>query len=293
MVEYDVIVVGSGISGMSASIYLKRAGLSVLVIEGDTPGGQLNKAGFIENYPGYSSVRGSDLAGSIFNQVLELEVDYLYDAVTLIDYEKREVSTEEITYTYQYLIIATGRRERKLGLPFEEEYIGRGISFCATCDGALYKGENVVVVGGGNTALSDVIYLSNIVHQVTLIYRGTQLRAEDTLVRRLDDMSNVSVIYEKEISSYLIKDGKLCGVCLNDGEKIDCDGVFLAIGSVPNSELFSGKKRDGYIEVDSNNRTSIEFVYAIGDVVNKGVYQLVTASCDGIIAASDIIKNIG
>ena len=290
MEEYKVIVIGAGISGISCAIYLKRAGISTLLIESNAPGGQLNKIDTIENYPGYEKVNGSDLAMSLYSQAMNADISFVSDEIKKIDYEKKIVITENYEYTFTYLVFATGRRERLLNLNHEEEFFGRGISLCATCDGSFYRNQDVMVVGGGNSAVSEVLYLSNICHHVYLVYRKNTLRAEDILKKRLSLKKNVTVLYDEEIERYLYDSEKINGVMLKSGKQINVSGIFLAIGSIPNSELFIGKKKDGYIVVDENGKSSIPYVYACGDVIFKEVYQLVTASHDGVMVANDIIK---
>lgn len=293
MDKYNTIILGAGISGISCAIYLKRAGLSTLIVESGVPGGQLNKASVIENYPGYTSINGSDLSIVLLEQLTNNKVDIIYDEVSSIDYDKKQVKIGSKDYLYQNLVFATGRRERLLGIENEELLIGRGISLCATCDGALYKNKDVIVVGGGSSAVSEAIYLSNIVDKVYLIYRGNELRAEEVLKDRIREITNIEVIYERTVTDYLVDEEKLIGVRLDNGEKIKASGVFLAIGHLPNSELFIGNKTDGYIEVDEYGETSCDSVYACGDVINKEVYQLVTASSEGVLVASSIIRRSG
>lgn len=291
MVEYNTIILGAGISGISCAIYLKRAGIKTLIIENNAPGGQLNKIDKVENYPGYVSVDGFQLASNLMEQMDQYDVDIISDEVLKIDYDKRIVYLNERAYSYQHLVFATGRREKLLGLENEESFIGKGISFCATCDGALYKDQDVVVVGGANSAVSEAIYLANICHKVYLIYRKNELRAEEILVGRLNKFSNVEVIYESNVSEYLVSDEKISGVKLDNGCEIEASCVFLAIGQIPNSELFNGDKDNGYIVVNNYGQTSLEDVYACGDVIAKEVYQLVTASSEGVVVATSIIKN--
>lgn len=286
--EYDVIVIGAGISGVSCSIYLKRAGLNVLLIENNMVGGQLNKIDVIENYPGYKSINGFDLAMNLLEQVSDIDMNT--GDISKIDYDKKEIVIGEDKFCYKYLVFATGRREKLLDIENEKDYIGRGISLCATCDGAIYKEKDVIVVGGGNTAVSEAIYLSNICSTVTLIYRKDVLRADNILVERLNSRDNINVIYNSNVKDYVIKDKKIVGVKLDNGNIIDCNGVFLAIGSIPNSELFVGNKEDDYIIVDSNYKTSINDVYACGDVIKKEFYQLITASSEGASVANSIIN---
>lgn len=290
MKEYKVIILGAGISGLSSAIYLERAGIDTLVVENNVPGGQLNKIDIIENYPGISSVTGSELALSLLEQVKKQ--NFLYDDIKGIDYDEKIIYFESVSYKYEYLVFATGRRERLLGLDNEEEYIGRGISLCATCDGALYKDKEVIVIGGANSAVSEAIYLSNICKKVTLIYRKEVLRADNILKSRISKVDNIDIIYNEEIVNYLIADDKIRGVELKSGNQVLCDCVFLAIGSIPNSELFVGVKDNDYIIVDENYETSISNVYACGDVIKKKLYQLITASSEGASVADSIIKKI-
>lgn len=290
MVEYNTIIIGAGISGISCAIYLKRAGIQTLILENSMPGGQLNKASVIENYPGYVSIGGTELSMMLLEQIQNYDVDLVYDDVSKIDYDKKIITVGDTKYSYKHLVFATGRRERTLELKNEEKWLGRGISLCATCDGALYKEKDVIVIGGGSSAVSEAIYLSNICHKVYLIYRGSNLRAEEILKERIERISNIEIIYEGIVSSYWVEDDKLNGVCLDNGMKIKASCVFLAIGHIPNSELFIGDKNSGYIKVNEAGETSINDVYACGDVIDKNVYQLITSSSEGVLVASSIIK---
>ena len=290
MEEYKVIILGAGISGITCAIYLKRAGIEPLIIENSVPGGQLNKIDVIENYPGYQSITGPELNMNLLEQISDINIEY--DSITNIDYKNKLVITSTKEYKYHYLVFATGRRERLLGIDNEDYYIGSGISLCATCDGALYKDKEVIVVGGGNTATSEAIYLSNICKKVTLIHRRDNLRADNILKERISTKDNVEVLYNSIIKDYIIEDNKIIGVKLNNDNIVICDCVFIAIGSIPNSELFKGDKENDYIKVNNNLETSIKDVYACGDVIKKELYQLITASSDGAVVANNIIKNI-
>lgn len=292
MIEYDVVVIGSGIAGMTASIYLKRGGLNTLVIENNALGGQLVKGFDIENYPGYMKINSVDLAENIYKQVNNLKVDYLFENISKIDLEKKEITIKDKKIRAKYIVIACGRREKRLNLENEDKLIGNGISFCATCDGNFYKNKDVVVVGGSNTAVTEAIYLANIVKSVTILYRKGELRSERTLIDRLDDYSNIRVIYNVNVDKYNLEEDKLVSVTLDNGEEVFCDGVFLAVGFIPNSEMFNCDKENGYIIVDDNFETSIRGVYAVGDIVKKKIYQLTTAASDATIAAGMIIEDI-
>lgn len=291
MEEYNTVIIGSGISGMTAGIYLKRANIDTLIIEKEMPGGQLNKACNIENYPGIPNITGNDLAINIYNQLMEYNPDYLYEEPTKVDLENQIIKTSSKEIKYQNLVIATGRRSRTLNLPNEENYIGRGISFCASCDGALYKNETVIVVGGANSALSEALYLSKLCQKVYIIYRNEELRGEEILKERIENSKNIEIIYNKNIKEYIIEEDKVAGVILDDEKKIKASCIFLAIGSLPNSELFNVEKENNYIIVDNNYQTNKKNVYACGDVIKKTLYQLITSSSEGAIAANNIIHN--
>lgn len=288
MQKYKVVIIGSGIAGMSAAIYLKRGGIEPVIIENNVPGGTLNVIPNIENYPGYINVSGPDLAMNIYNQVNNLNIKYIFKNISKIDLEKKIIDDD---IEFDYLIIATGRRHRLLNLDNEDKLLGRGISTCALCDGAFYKDKEVIVVGGGSSAITESLYLAGICKKVTIIHRRDKFTAEDYLIEKVLNTKNIKVIYNANIVSYNIKDEKIVSVTLDNKKKVKTKGVFLAIGSTPNSELFDVKKENDYIITDNNCKTNLDFVYAVGDVIKKNVYQLTTASGEGSIAASDIIKN--
>lgn len=292
MAEYDVVIIGSGIAGMTSAIYLKRAGLKTLIIENNAPGGVLQKGYDIENYPGYPQINSVDLAANIYTSVNNLNVEYIFESIKEIDLENKNIITTNHNIKTKYIIIATGRSEKRLNIDNEEKLIGNGISFCANCDGYFFKDKDVIVVGGSNTAVTTAIYLSNICKKVTIIYRNDNLKAEKILLNRLEDKNNVNIIYNANIKKYNIENDSLKSVTLDNGEIIPTDGVFLAIGWIPNSKLFDVEKDECYIMVDKNYHTSIDKVYAIGDVIKKDVYQLTTAAGDATIAAINIINDI-
>lgn len=286
MKKYDVVIAGSGIAGISAAIYLRRNGKSVLIVESSVPGGQLNRSNTIENYPGYISVDGPTLAMNLYNQALELQTEYLYEEIVKVDLGKKELETSSNIVSYSDLIIATGRSPKKL--PVLNEYIGKGVSYCALCDGALYKNKDVIVVGGGSSAFEEAYYLSKICNSVTILNRTANLKAEKKEIEEVQSRSNIKVILEEEITdvSYNKKEELFD---INDKYKVSA--IFVAIGYEPNSNLFEVEKNNGYIIVDNHFRTNINNVYAVGDVVEKEIYQLITAANDGVTAAIDIIRN--
>lgn len=287
MEEHKVVILGSGIAGMTAGIYLKRGGLDVLVVEDNIPGGVLNEIPSIENYPGYEVISGPDLAMNIYNQLTKLGVKILNKKITSIDLDNKIINNN---IKYEYLVIATGRKSRMLSLEHEKELLGKGISTCALCDGFFYKDKNVAVVGGGSSSLTEALYLSKICKEVIIIHRRDKLTSDKYLIDKVNSTKNIKVLYNSNITKYNQNNNKLTSVIINNKDNLEVEGVFLAIGSTPNSEIFNVNKENNYIIVDSNYMTNIDKVYAIGDVIKKDYYQLSTASSDAVVAASNIIK---
>lgn len=287
MEEHKVVILGSGIAGMTAGIYLKRGGLDVLVVEDNIPGGVLNEIPSIENYPGYEEISGPDLAMNIYNQLTKLGVKILNKKITSIDLNNKIINNN---IKYEYLVIATGRKSRMLSLEHEKELLGKGISTCALCDGFFYKDKKVAVVGGGSSSLTEALYLSKICKEVIIIHRRDKLTADKYLIDKVNSTKNIKVLYNSNITKYNQNNNKLTSVIINNKDNLEVEGVFLAIGSTPNSEIFNVNKDNNYIIVDSNYMTNIDKVYAIGDVIKKDYYQLSTATSDAIVAASNIIK---
>lgn len=291
MKEYDAIIIGSGIAGMTAAIYLKRGGLNPLIIEENVPGGQLNKINIIENYPGFKKIEGPTLAAEIFSQVRNLDIEYLFNKVIKVDLkkEKKEIITSDGTLYCKYLVIATGRQCKKL-FNDDDRYVGKGISYCAICDGNLYKNKTVVVVGSGNSALEEALYLSDICNNVILIVRSNKFKGEETLIKRVLEKDNIKCMYNCNVVEYNIENNKLVSIQLDNAQIINTDGLFVSIGSVPSADIFDVEKENGFIMVDNECKTNIENVYACGDVINKNVYQLTNAAAEGTIVANSIIK---
>ena len=287
MEEHKVVILGSGIAGMTAGIYLKRGGLDVLVVEDNIPGGVLNEIPSIENYPGYEEISGPDLAMNIYNQLTKLGVKILNKKITSIDLNNKIINNN---IKYEYLVIATGRKSRMLSLKHEKELLGKGISTCALCDGFFYKDKKVAVVGGGSSSLTEALYLSKICKEVIIIHRRDKLTADKYLIDKVNSTKNIKVLYNSNITKYNQNNNKLTSVIINNKDNLEVEGVFLDIGSTPNSEIFNVNKDNNYIIVDSNYMTNIDKVYAIGDVIKKDYYQLSTASSDAVVAASNIIK---
>lgn len=296
--KYDLIIVGMGPAGITAAIYAKRSGLNVLCLEKSMPGGLLNYMDNIDNYPGETNISGSDLAFKMFEQLKSLDVDYKTKNVERIiiegDLKKVIISDDEYYYT-KAIIIATGRSPKKLGLENEEELFGRGISTCAICDGALYKDKKVAVVGGGNSAVSEAIYLSNICEKVYLIHRRDFLRADDKLVNCLNKKNNIEVIYNSNITSIKKEEDKIKSITINETQEIEIACLFTYIGFVPKTSFvntLSILDEDGYILVDSNYETCIKGIYAVGDIIKKEIYQIITSCGEGAVAAINATKYI-
>lgn len=292
---YDLIIIGMGISGISAAIYAKRNNLNVLVIEKDTPGGLLNKINTINNYPGYKEITGPDLSFKLFEQFNENNIPYKIEEVLKIEEENEQklVITKKGQYKCKYIIIATGRVPRKLGIPNEDKFLGKGISTCALCDGNLYKGKDIAIVGGGNSAIEEAIYLSKIVNQVYLIHRKNQFSAEKELVEDLKKCKNINILYNTNITEIIEKEEKITAIRLDNKKQLKIDGLFEYIGYTPGNFFVQDLDicdEDGYIVVDSNFETKINGIYAVGDSIKKKQYQIVLAASDGVMAAISIMN---
>lgn len=293
--EYNVIIIGAGVAGMTAALYLKRAGISCCLIEKSAPGGQVNYTSVIENYPGNSNIKGTDLAYNIYTQLNELEIPFIFEEVIEIKNKDKEntVITSKHQLTSEYIIIATGRSPKKLAVKNEQELAGKGISYCAICDGPLYKDKEIVVIGGGDSAIKESLFLSNICKKVTILLRKNNFRGkEDTT--NLENKENIIIKYNSEVKEFVGTDN-LTKVILKDKEEISCDGCFIFIGYHPETKLFSNLKitdKNGYIETNELCQTRIKNIFAIGDVRKKDIFQIITAMNDGIVAATNIIEKL-
>lgn len=301
--DYNTVIIGSGVAGMTAAIYLKRARKSVCILENGVPGGQITLTSAVENYPGFKSISGSDLALNIYNQVLDLGVDYIYKKACKVEVvnDKIKILTpdaDDAEITANNLIIATGRSPRKLEVKMEDRLIGNGVSFCATCDSSLYKNKKVAVVGGGTSALEEAVYLSKICDSVTLIHRRDVFTAPEALIETVKSTKNINIITNSVVKEFETNDNKLSKIILEDKNKnlteIDVDGCFEYIGQVPNTDIFKDLNildEKGYVNVNDNYETSIPGIYAVGDCIKKDLYQVITACSDGATAANRIIKS--
>ena len=291
---YDVIVVGGGPGGYTAALYAARSGLSVAVLEKLSPGGQMATTSQIDNYPGFpDGVDGFDLGQQMARQAEKYGAQTVLAEVTGADLaaSPKVLRTSEGEFSARAVILATGAYPRELGLPEENALRGRGVAYCATCDGMMYRNKVVAVNGGGNTAVEDALYLSKLCAKVYLIHRRDQLRASAVYRKALDEQG-VEILWNSRVTA-LRHEGKLTGVELEDtktGEKreLACDGLFVAIGRVPDTALFTGQvdmDETGYLKADETCRTSLPGVFAVGDVRTKAVRQVVTAAADGANAA--------
>ena len=286
--NFDCIVIGAGIAGLTAAIYLKRAGKNVVIIEKSMPGGQILKTNSIKNYPGFIEIDGFSLIRKILDQIDNLEIQIIKEEVKEI--KNMEVVTDNNIYLTKNIIIATGRKPRILGLQNENELIGKGISFCASCDGNLFKNEKVAVVGGGNTAFEEALYLSNICSKVYLIHRSENYRAEKYLINELKQKQNVFLMPNEIITKLNTKEGYLESI-ETDKNKYDIKALFVAIGQIPAViKIENLETENGYIKVNNKMETNINGIYACGDCIKKDVYQLTTAAAEGTIAATSIIN---
>ncbi|MBF0988047.1 MAG: thioredoxin-disulfide reductase [Clostridiales bacterium] len=297
MEQFDIIIIGAGTAGMTAGIYAARANKKTLILEGKNYGGQIINTPDIENFPALNHISGIEYATNLYNQVKELGVTYKREEVQNIT-EDRVVTTNKNQYQAKAVIIATGTQNRKLGLEGEDNLVGRGISYCATCDGRFYKGKNVAVIGGGNTAIEDAIYLSDLADKVYLIHRREGFRADQKAIEILKSKENVEFILNNKPNK-LIAENKLTGLEIINNENeitmIDVSGIFIAIGQIPNTEIFKNfidLNESGYIKSKDGVHTNIDKIYVAGDVREKELRQLITAASDGAIAANTAITEI-
>lgn len=296
----DLIIIGAGPSGVSAAIYAKRANLDFIIFEKFAIGGQVINAFEIENYPGFNKIFGSDLAINFMNNLTALNVDVKYEEV--VSLEKNEdifilkTSLDNVYYA-KNVILALGSNPRKLNLQNEDQFIGRGISYCAMCDGNFYKDKEILVYGGGNSAISEALFLTNIVKKLTIVSRSN-LRADKSLVEELSSKQNVDILENKLVDSLIIDNNAIKGVKLKDKFNneitfLNVEGIFVYIGAIPSTSFLTNLgilNKEGYIEVNNHFETKINNLYAIGDVINKDLRQIVTATNDGAFAIHYLLE---
>jgi len=290
---YDIVIIGAGTAGLTAAIYGVRAGKSVLVFEAENYGGQIINSQEVENYPGIKNISGYEFATNLYEQAISLGAEIKFAEVTGIkdDGCKKYVMTEKGEIESKTVILATGAKNRPLGLVDEQKYIGAGVSYCATCDGAFFKGKDVAVVGGGNTALEDAMFLSGYCKKVYLVHRRNSFRGEDKLAGVLMTRENVEFVLESKITKLLGGDF-LEGIVVQGKEgteekTIAVQGLFIAIGKMPNNMMFEDLvelDQSGYIKAAEDCKTNREGVFTAGDCRTKSVRQLTTAAADGAVA---------
>ena len=299
--QYDVIIIGSGPAGLTAAIYATRANLTTAIIEGDTPGGKLTKTYEIENYPGFERISGVDLAmqmmehGQKFGAVME------FSPVTEIDDEgefKLVHLGDGRVLTTRAVIVATGTNERQLDLPRAKEFTGRGISYCAVCDGAFYRNKEVVVIGGGNSALEESLYLTQLVEKVNIIIRRDVFRADATVVDKVRNNPKINIITKSLPQELVIEDNAIKGLVIKNVETgelstVECAGIFPYMGADPATGFLKNLNildERGYIVVNKDMETAVPGIYGAGDVTVKNLRQVVTSTNDGAIAANACVK---
>lgn len=294
MNKYDIVVVGAGPAGLSAAIYGVRAGKNVLVLEALTHGGQIVNTPEIENYPGIKKTSGFEFAQGLYEQATELGAVVKYEVVESIEEKDniKIVKTAKENYEAKAIIIASGAKNRSLGLEGEDRLLGLGISYCATCDGAFYRGRDVAVAGGGNTAVEDATFLANYCNKVYLVHRRDSFRAEKTLIKVLQSKENVEFVLDSNIKELKGDDGLEAIVVENKNTKelrtIEVAGLFVAIGQKPQNQAFSNLvdlDEAGYIVAGEDTKTKTAGIFVAGDTRTKSIRQLTTAASDGAIAA--------
>lgn len=299
---HDIIVIGAGPAGLTACLYALRSGKSVLVFEKETIGGQIATSPKVENYPSIKQISGMELATNMFDQVMELGVDFEYDEI--ISVEKNEdiftVKTSTDSFESKAVIIATGVKHRKLNLPNEEELIGAGISYCATCDGPFFKNQYVAVIGDGNSAFQYALLLANYCSKVTICTLFDWFLADKALVDKAKSLPNINIITDVSTIEYLVKDDNLSGLKFKNLKTeeistLDVQGCFIAIGQIPDNKIFANLvdlDEQGFIIANESCLTKTEGLYVCGDCRTKDVRQVTTAAADGAISAVQAVKYI-
>ena len=298
---YDLLIVGAGPAGMTASIYASRANLSVLMLEKKYPGGQMLTTEEIENYTGFGHVSGPELSEKMFEHSKKFGTEFGFGTITNIEVRDgiKYVTADDVEYAAKTVVIATGSEHRTLGIPGEEEYSGKGVSYCAVCDGAFFRNKEVVVVGGGDSAVEEALFLSNLVSKVTVVHRRDKLRAQKILQDRAFARENIEFVWnntpveikgDKKVESIELKD-------VNTGEitSLKTDGVFIYVGMLPQTDSFTNlgiTNETGYIETNEHLETNIPGIFAAGDVRVKELRQVITATSDGAIAAQSAYNYI-
>lgn len=299
MEKYDVVIIGAGPAGLNAALYSARAGLKTLVLERLFAGGQAATTSEVDNFIGTGKIGGAALCMQMEKQAKSFGAEVKYEDVLSLDTSEKKIVTKKNTYLARAVIIATGASPRKIGIDGEEKFRGRGVSYCATCDGGFFKDKTVCVIGGGDTAAEDALYLSNICKKVYVIHRRDKFRAAAKTVEKLYNNSKIEIVLntvaEKINGGDFVNSVSVKNVASGEKREISTDAVFVAAGNIPSNALFKGTIKtdeNGYIIVDKNMRTDKENIYAAGDVCQKPLRQIITACADGAVAASSAAEDI-
>ena len=301
MRKYDVVVIGAGPGGMTAALYAARANLNVAMLDRGIYGGQMNNTDDIENYPGFTTIKGPELGEKMYQGTVKAGVNFVYgdvQNVTVDDQQMKHIQTDSDELVASAVIIATGSNNRKLGVPGEEKFSGKGVSYCAVCDGSFFKGKNVTVVGGGDSAISEGLYLANVTDGVNVIHRRDQLRAQKVLQNRAFDNDKIDFTWNTSVTEILGDENHVTGVKIHnnqvgDDTTLDTDGVFVYVGNFPNSQIFNNLNitdQAGWIITNDQMETTIPGIYAICDVRQKQLRQITTAVGDGGIAGQNAFE---
>ena len=293
---YDLIIIGLGPAGISAAIYAKRSGLKVLCLEKSMPGGIVNYIDRIDNYPGLFGIRGTDFSYKLYEHLNSLNIEYKLDGV--IEIRKKNdyflINGEKETYKAKRIIVASGRKAKKLGIKNEDKFLGRGISYCAVCDGAFFKNQTIAVVGSGRSAVQETMYLANFAYKIYMIVRKYTLKVEQELIDKLKLYKNIEIIYNMRVTKINGQE-KVDSVTLNDEDELKVSGLFIYIGYEPNItylQNFDIFDNDGYIEVNEDYETKEKGLYAVGDSIKRKYYQIIMAMSSGAEAALNVSNSL-